>query len=477
MSNNKDFLHLLNLATLNDLQVFAADYAKENEHFKTSLSDFLTRKYNHNEKTSQEYVRKMRNAFAEYTDIGDRWHRFEITNWSAIMDNVDRLVKEGWKLLKVGNADTAALMAAAFFTAFADEFDENEILNATEYDNVDVGTTAESVGELLSKALTHPSISKEAKQKVMNELNAFSSTDVPYCLNNYGFYDFDGLLNELSQRVLTDDDVLAMLDKQIAQHAGLYDQHTYVERKLDLLRKLHRDKEADKVEQKYIHLEEIRKIVANRMLDAKDYDGAIKQVREGIRDADNAKEPGITAEWDKYLLHIYQTMGDKEKIISQLRHLFIDNWNSRKEYYHALKKLIPATEWKEYFHRLIADAHLTFSPTFTHDLLADLYVEEGETEPVFNFLVSPRHKSLDLMNTYSKYAGEEHAAELLAKYAEMLRDQAKRHATAKSYSTIAESMRAMDELKGGKAAAHKLALEFRELYHRRPLMMKEIRNF
>ena len=81
------------------------------------------------------------------------------------------------------------------------------------------------------------------------------------------------------------------------------------------------------------------------------------------------------------------------------------------------------------------------------------------------------------MNTYSKYAGEEHAAELLAKYAEMLRDQAKRHATAKSYSTIAESMRAMDELKGGKAAAHKLALEFRELYHRRPLMMKEIRNF
>lgn len=393
------------------------------------------------------------------------------------MDNVDSLVKEGWKLLEVGNADTTALMAAAFFTAFADEFDENEFLNVTEYNNVDVGSTAENVGELLSKALTHPSISNIIKQKVMDELNAFSSTDVPYCLNNYGYYDFDELLNELSQLVLTDDDALRMLDKQISQHAGQYDQHTYVERKLDLLRKLHRDKEADEVEQKFIYLEQIRRIVADRMLDAKDYAGAIKQVREGMQDADNAKKPGITAEWGKYLLHIYQTMGDKDKTISQLRHLFIDNRNSRKEYYHALKKLISATEWKEYFHGLIADAKLTFSPMFTHDLLADLYVEEDETEPIFHFPVSPRFESTELMNTYSKYAGEEHTSELLAKYKDMLKDEAKRHATAKSYSIIAESMRAMSKLKDGKDAAHHLALEFRELYRRRPLMMKEIKDF
>ncbi len=277
--------------------------------------------------------------------------------------------------------------------------------------------------------------------------------------------------------MLTDDDTLIMLDKQISQHAGQYDQHTYVERKLDLLRKLHRDKEADEVEQKFIYLEQIRRIVADRMLDAKDYAGAIKQVREGMQDADNAKKPGITAEWGKYLLHIYQTMGDKDKTISQLRHLFIDNRNSRKEYYHALKKLISATEWKEYFHGLIADAKLTFSPMFTHDLLADLYVEEGETEPIFHFPVSPRFESPELMNTYSKYAGEEHTSELLAKYKDMLRDEAKRHATAKSYSIIAESMRAMSKLKDGKDAAHHLALEFRELYRRRPLMMKEIKDF
>lgn len=477
MSNDKDFQPLMKLATLADLKSFVADYAKRNDDFKKTLSDFLARKYNHNEKTTKDYVDKMHKAFEEYTDVGDRWKSFEITDWSAIMNNVEGLVKEGWKLLEVGNADTAALMAATFFTAFADDFDENEFLNATEYDDVDVGTTAENVGELLSKALTHPSISKKTKQDVMDALNAFSSTDVPYCLNNYGYYDFDGLLNELSQQVMSDDDTLTMLDKQIAQHAGQYDQHTYVERKLDLLRKLHRDKEADEVEQKFIHIEEIRRIVAGRMLAAKDYDGAIKQAREGMRDANDAKKPGITAQWDKYLLHIYQTMGDRGKTISQLRHLFINNWNSRKEYYHALKKLIPSADWKEYFHKLIADANLTFSPMFSHDLLADLYVEEGETEPVFNFLVSPRFESLELMNTYSKYAGEDHAEELLEKYVEMLRNEARRHATAKSYSIIADSMKTMKKLKGGKNTVHKLAMEFRELYHRRPLMMKEIRDF
>lgn len=81
------------------------------------------------------------------------------------------------------------------------------------------------------------------------------------------------------------------------------------------------------------------------------------------------------------------------------------------------------------------------------------------------------------MNNYSKHAGEEHAPELLGKYIELLREEAKYHASTSGYEHIAESMRAMKELKGGTTAVHNLAEEFRVQYRRRRSMMREIMEF
>ena len=477
MEKCDNFQNLLKLATLNDLKSFVAEYAVHDDNLRTSLTDFLNKKYNKNAETTDTYIDQMRSAFVEQINLGDRWHRYEVTDWSAIMCNVDRLIKKGWTLLEVGNADTVALMAAEFFTAFAHNFDEQEFLNETEDEYLDIATTADNLGQLLLEALTHPSISQGTKERVMDALHHFSSTDVPYSLENYGFYDFDKLITNISLSVENDEDTLTMLDRQIAQHDGQDDQHTYIERKLELLRQKGRDKEADDTEQKYIHLKEIRMVVAERMLQAKNFDGAINQAHQGMLDADVTKAPHIRGEWEKYLLYIYQTMDDKDKIIGQLRHLFIQGYGVRKEHYHELKKLIPPTQWKAYFKQLVADAQLTFSQTFASNLLADLYVEEGETEPLFNFLNTSRRITLSQMNNYSKHAGEEHAPELLGKYIELLREEAKYHASTSGYEHIAESMRAMKELKGGTAAVHKLAEEFRVQYRRRRSMMREIMEF
>jgi hypothetical protein len=78
-------------------------------------------------------------------------------------------------------------------------------------------------------------------------------------------------------------------------------------------------------------------VVAERMLQAKNFDGAINQAHQGMLDADVTKAPHIRGEWEKYLLNIYQTMDDKDKIIGQLRHLFIQGYGVRKEQYHELK--------------------------------------------------------------------------------------------------------------------------------------------
>ncbi len=159
MEKCDNFQNLLKLATLNDLKSFVAEYAVHDDNLRTSLTDFLNKKYNKNAETTDTYIDQMRSAFVEQINLGDRWHRYEVTDWSAIMCNVDRLIKKGWTLLEVGNADTVALMAAEFFTAFAHNFDEQEFLNETEDEYLDIATTADNLGQLLLEALTHPSIS------------------------------------------------------------------------------------------------------------------------------------------------------------------------------------------------------------------------------------------------------------------------------------------------------------------------------
>ena len=114
---------------------------------------------------------------------------------------------------------------------------------------------------------------------------------------------------------------------------------------------------------------------------------------------------------------------------------------------------------------------------FGQSVIADIYVEEKEADKLFEIIMSHGRPNLDCLDRYAKYTGKGYAKQLLDAYTQLLKSDAQMNVNVKAYHRIAQAMSCMCRLHGGKQAAHQLAEFFRQEYHRRPKMMKEIRKF
>ena len=466
---------LIQLATREDLISFIRIYAKENASFKKELQAFLGNKYVGNSKTTDDYIKMMSAAFQQTKSIGSRWHSFEVTDWESVFADAMKVMRKGEKMLEVGNADAAATIAVEFFHVFSKEFDIDTFFDDDD-DLSDGGYECEAAEKLLLNAINHPFISQKTQKKLLEELRSISATSFAYELDNYGIFDFDAMILNVNKMVMTDEDTLSLLNTQIEQHKGKYDEHTYVERKLELLRQMGRDEDADNTETEYLHLPEIRRKAILRFTEVSAFDKAIAYAEEGARLASTTNNYCSTDSWLEMLLDVYVKNGDKEKQKEVLRKLFISSGGD-SERYHQLKQLIEPGTWQGYLNNLLSEANLSSHATWGKCNLADIYAEEGYTDKLFQIIMENSEYDTDVLNTYSEYVKAEHSEEMLQRYTELLKRDAERNVNAKAYHRIAYAMKKMTKLKGGEDAAHQLAVFFRMQYKRRSSMMAEIREF
>ena len=469
---------LLKLASASNLRTFSKDYARKNDAFRQELMAFLDNKYaKNNEKTIEDYCRQMNSSFQFTQNIGDNWNSFLIPDWYLITSRANSLLNEACKLLELGNANAAASIAVEFFVALQDTYDEDSL--SYDYDGdvaCEIGNSCEQAENLLLKSIKHPSMNKEVIRDLTRKLNDISGTSLSEDLNNYDVFDFDDMLLQVSQTTMTDEERLNMLDAQIIQHAGQYDQHVYVERKIDMLRQLHRDADAQAELRKYINLPQIRTLIVNDLISKKDYHAAVQLVHDGIDVARELKHWGIVRSWKEKELEIYEQSGDRPHQIDMCSTLFISEGGSMT-YYRKLKALVPANKWKDFLNQLLSKIPINESFMFGQSVIADIYVEEKEADKLFEIIMSHGRPNLDCLDRYAKYTGKGYAKQLLDAYTQLLKSDAQMNVNVKAYHRIAQAMSCMCRLHGGKQAAHQLAEFFRQEYHRRPKMMKEIRKF
>lgn len=325
---------------------------------------------------------------------------------------------------------------------------------------------------MLLNAISHPAISKDLKKHIVEKVKDLSNRD----LADYDLIDLNDLKLEVTRRALSDEEGLRLLDEQIQSQKDDYNLHVYVERKIALLRQMGKDADADKEEQKYIRLPEIRKIVVDRLVEQKQYDKAAEYAKAGISLDSGRGVRWADTMWTKRLLEIYELHGNKPGQIKAARDLFVSSLGDAK-YYHKLKALIPKDEWKQWLGQLIADTPFSKVGGFGVSNLADIYVEEKEMEELYEFIKANSKYNTDALDHYAHYTDSSHHEELLSMYVELLKKDASGKADVDKYPPIAASMECMQKLKGGKAAAHQLAVFFREVYRRRPSMMAAIKKF
>lgn len=473
-----DIERLLKVASANDLKTFLKDYAHSNEGFRRELIAFLESKYvNKNKKTIEDYCRQMKSSFYFTQNIGSEWDSFVIPDWYLITSRANSILKEGEKLLEIGNPNAAASIAVEFFVALQDTYDEDSLCD--DYDGdiaCEIGNSCERAEQLLLKSIKHPSMSRDVAQNLTRKLNDISKTSLPYDLSNYDVFDFDDMFLEVSLAIMSDDERLNMLEAQIMQHAGQYIQYVYVERKISMLRQLHRNAEAEEELRKYINLPEIRTLIINDLISKKDYKTAVQLVHEGIDLARESKHWGTVRSWQEKELEIYEQSGDQPRQIDLCSTLFV-NEGASMTYYVKLKELVPADEWKDFLDQLLSKVSIEGGFMFGHSVIADIYVAEKEEDKLFELIMSHGRPNLSSLNRYAKYTGMTHAQQLLDAYARLLKSEAQMNVNVKAYHRIAEAMSCMCQLHNGKQVAHQLAEFFRQEYHRRPKMMEEIRKF
>ncbi len=473
-----DIKHLIEVASAAHLKTFLQNYARKNDGFRRELEAFLVARYvSINKKSIDDYCQQMQSVFQFTEDIGDRWYSFDIPDWERIIHKADSILKEGWKLLEMGNPNVAASIAVEFFVGIEDTYDEDII--SYDYDGdieCGISDSCDEAEKLLLKAIQHPAINKDILHTLTRKLNDISRSNLPYDLGNHDIFDFDGMLLQVSEIAMSDEERLSMIDAQIEQHAGKFDQHVYVERKVDLLRQLHREDDAWAVLRKHINLPPIRTLIINDLISKEDYNAAVQLVKEGIELARELNHSGTARLWKEKELEIYEHSGDIRYQIDVCSTLFLGKGGSMK-YYHKLKALVPANEWKNFLSQLLGKVSIKESFMFGHSVIADIYVEEKDADKLFELILSHGMKDLDCLDRYAVHTGERYAKQLLEVYSQLLKQEAQMNVNIKSYSRIAAAMSCMCRLHGGEQAAHQLAVFFRREYHRRPKMMESISKF
>ena len=452
---------LLELASMEDLKSFVGNYAKTHQQFGEDITRFLVKKYLNKKKGASDSLSRLEYAFMDTMNVGDRWHRYDVTDWKNVVKVGSEVLKDARRLLEMGNAQAALQIATRMF-----ELGREEDLNyVDEMEEYAISELFEDYGKLMVDALADKNILQSDKDRTISLLRMTVKSN----LHQYDYIDINKLLREALAASQSNETILNMIDEMMRETTRESELEEYVRKKAELLVKMNRLQDADETIKKYLYLPGIRKDEIQRLIDAGELKAALSLAEDGSKSDSGRRTVWLEIEYD-----IYDKMGDRQNQQNVCRELFISERGSMKNY-NRLKKLVPKGEWSDFLQELLTQTNMNV--WLYESLEADIYVAEHDGERLYRLLMREDHHTLGLYDNYAQKVNKEHAPEILTEYVTMLKDYASRNMGAKHYIRIRQSMNAMQKITGGKESAHQLAEFFRETYSRRPSFMAEISKF
>ena len=464
---NERLSQLLELTNIDKLIEYVIEYAEHHPEFEADLMAHLEKRYVDNEehKSETDWREEVDWALSQTTYIGDRWHDDEVPDWEEIFECIDRIFDKADILLEVGNAEAALTIGIQFFISM------DKVCRETDYyeeDFYDPSFYIEHAKELIVKSIGAYSVSSVARQEAFATIRKLAE----HCSIEYYDLNFNRLLTDMSIVCSTDEEALKLLDEEL----GKRDNHKYVTMKAEILHRLNHHEEADAIMQKYLHLPEIRMAKLNRALAEKRYDDALQLAEDGYVGAKQKSKLGYGETiWLHKLLEVYCLQGNRQGEISTHRRLFIIECGSLN-HYHELKKLVPSEEWSDFLSSMMAETHFPLS-FFDHQAKCEIYLEEGDKASLFNYLSSIDFNRLEALHMYAHHLADDYSDELIGMYVADLREFAAMKMGRGNYQKMANYMREMQKLTGGRESATRLAHELSTKYCNRRAMKDELKEF
>lgn len=470
-SQDDDFANLMRIAKEEDIRSFVIDYASKHREVKAALSNYLQKKYIQPSAIEKDYKKEVEDIFQPTHSRRSRYSRynddFELLNWEAVGIKMNKLLEKAQLLLKVGNIDATLCIALQFFRSLDDNYDESLMYNECE----EIYECCEKSAELILDGVGHSSLSMDRKMEILQEVRRLAKCAT---YRSCDMYDMEELLIKLNLIVQSPQDALKLLDNILKEQHSSYDQYRYVSQKVDILREINRDAEADETVRHYLYLPEIRQKEVEKLQRKQRYAEALQLLDEGITIAKENGHSGTENQWLRAKLDIFELQGDTASAISVCRQLFI--WErGRMEYYHKLKGLVSSCEWKAFWEEMLT--HVDHTLLYGSSIVGDIYVEEKEYDKLFHLIsVTASSDRLKAIMNYAYQLPESYASSLLSFFAIDLRVFAEVNMGRNYYVEVAQMLNDMKKLKGGKEVVKALVEEFRIKYKRRPALIDELKR-
>ena len=440
---DEDLSNKISLLTYRQLRDFVGRYAQKDAAFREELLGTVVEKQLSG--TPDTYRREVRKHIC--------------------YANIYGILKKGQLLLEAGRMDAAAAIALQTLESFADEY---EYYDYTDSNSVDPDVCDEA-GALIHKIIDDGRTGDGLKRFIAEELDRMSKKEV---YTDYDMFDMDALVADVSERVLSKEDVLKMIDAHLSTESE-YRLADWVRRKVVLLTGLDRVKDAEDTVCHYLYLPEIRKDEVERCIASGEYHKALAMLDKGIALAQKMRHRGTEDKWLEMKREIYERQGDAGGVMDTTLKLFINSL--KMEEYRRLKKLVSADEWPEYLDRLIDHTKLCDYSSYAHCSQAEIFKEEKEYDRLLNLIANLRPDSrLEALMRYSEVLKDMYSKQLLEMFVPLIKDYAEKNVNVKAYPYVVQVLRQMRRLNGGAEAVSGLVALFRQKYIRRSRMMREL---
>lgn len=438
-----DLMARISLLTEKQLREFVGKYAQKDAVFKEELlKHVMSRQLSGTTETYRREVRK----YICYADI------------YGILD-------KGILLLEAGRIEEAVAIALQTFESFADEYEYDDY---ADNDNIDPDV-CERAGDLIRRIVDDSRTASELKRRIVVELDSLSGKDV---YAQFDMFDMDGLVADVSQNILSKEDILAMIDIHLRTEPE-YRLADWVQRKVHVLAGMGRTDEASDVVDRYLYLPEIRREEVDKAVEAGNYERALAMLDEGIDLAEKNGHYGTRNSWMERKREVFEAQGRVDDVVEITREMFLDS--PKMEDYRRLRSLIKAEKWPEYLDSLIGRARLVDYSYYTSCSRAEIFREEKEYGRLLALIAKLRPEDrLHALMTYSSVLQAGYSAQLLDMFTPLIKDYAERNVNVKAYPYVVQVLRQMRKINGGEEVVSELVSLFRSKYARRSRMMQEL---
>ncbi len=278
--------------------------------------------------------------------------------------------------------------------------------------------------------------------------------------------------------------VLAFFDDQIKKvnqekdgWSKDYRNKNFMSLKMAVLKNAGREEEAANIVSGNMHIHEFRKIVVENRLAEHNYDEAIRLIKEGIGIAEKDNLSGIVTGWKEMLLSVYKKKNNTREFRIISKDLYYSSGRYDMKYYREYKSSFRQEEWPAELDKIIkshikndAGLSLRFRSVPAH--LAEVYIEEKMLSELFSLV--KKYESIHSLIHYTQYLIRDYSVDLIPMYECSILREAE-HATGRNdYRKIAEYIRTMSKIPGGKEHVLPLITQLIEKFNKRPAMKDEL---